>query len=190
MLSSLNQRLFMIKRLRNSLNYSGLRKVAESLFISKVRYGLQLMGEVRWSDAESESVSLGLIQKSQNKLLRFLNKSSLSDKISNKSMLEKHNMMSINQLNAQIKLTEIWKAVNDEAHLFKIEVPKINLDERVSRGQLAGYIKSKALSNITKKTFINDSVKVWNIAPNSLKIQTSIYGAKSDIKQFVKTLPI
>ena len=53
MLSSLNQRLFMIKRLRNSLNYSGLRKVAESLFISKVRYGLQLMGEVRWSDAES-----------------------------------------------------------------------------------------------------------------------------------------
>ena len=148
------------------------------------------MGKVRWSDAESESVSLGLIQKSQNKLLRFLNKSSLSDKISNKSMLEKHNMISINQLNAQIKLTEIWKAVNDEAHPFKIEVPKINLDERVSRGQLAGYIKSKASSNITKKTFINDSVKARNLKPNSLKMQTSIYGAKSDIKQFVKTLPI
>ena len=59
MLSSLNQRLFLIKRLRNSLNYSGLRKVAESLYISKVRYGLQLMGEVRWTNADSESVSLG-----------------------------------------------------------------------------------------------------------------------------------
>ena len=92
MLSSLNQRLFMIKRLRNVLNYKGLRKVAESLYISKVRYGLQLMGEIRWSNSESESVALGRIQKSQNKLLRFLNKSSLIDKVSVESMLEKHNM--------------------------------------------------------------------------------------------------
>ena len=84
--------------------------MAESLFISKARYGLQLMGEVRWT-------------------------------------------------NAQMKLTEIWKAVNDESHPFKIEVPKINLEEKVSRGQMSGYIKSKALTNITKKTFINDVVK-------------------------------
>ena len=27
-------------------------------------------------------------------------------------MLKKHNMLSVNQLNAQIKLTEIWKAIN------------------------------------------------------------------------------
>ena len=163
--SSLNQRLFMIRRLRNSLNYSGLRKVADSLFISKIRYGLQLMGEIRWSNEESESVALGTIQKSQNKLLRFLNGTSLKDKVSNKSMLEKHNMLSINQLNAQIKLTEIWKAVKDENHPFKIQIPLTNPEERVSRGQAAGYIKTKALSNVTKKTFINDSIKAWNCAP-------------------------
>ena len=58
MLASLNQRLLIIRRLRNSLNYSGLRKVAESLFKSKVRYGLQLMGEVRWSNEESESTAM------------------------------------------------------------------------------------------------------------------------------------
>ena len=73
-------------------------------------------------------------------------------------MLEKHNMLSINQLNAQIKLTEIWKAVKDEDHPFKIQVQIPNPEERTSRGQAAGYIKSTALSNITKKTFINDSI--------------------------------
>ena len=53
------------------------------------------------------------LQKSQNKLLRFLNNSRISDKISTKSMLEKHNMLAVNQINAQIKLTEMWKALND-----------------------------------------------------------------------------
>ena len=56
-------------------------------------------------------------------------------------MLEKHNMMSINQINAQIKMTEIWKAVNDETHPFKSEVPKHTAEESVSRGQLSGYIQ-------------------------------------------------
>ena len=138
---------------------------------------------------ESESVALGRIQKSQNKLLRFLNKSFLMDKVSVESMLEKHNMLSINQLNAQIKLTQIWKAVKDADHPFKIVVPSPNPDQRVSRGQEAGYIKSKALSNITKKTFINDSIKAWNRAPNDLKNKANIYGAKAAIKKFVKTLP-
>ena len=41
-ISSLNQRLFFIRRLKNSLNHDGLRKVADSLFTSKLRYGLQL----------------------------------------------------------------------------------------------------------------------------------------------------
>ena len=99
-LPSLNQRLFMIRRLRNSLNDAGLRKVAESLFISKLRYRLQIFAQVRWN---SEDVTPNLtkqLQKSQNKLLRFLNKSKISDKISNNSMLKKHKMLSVNQINA------------------------------------------------------------------------------------------
>ena len=80
-------------------------------------------------------------------------------------MLEKHNMLPINQLNAQIKLTEIWKAVKDRDHPFKIPVTTINNDERITRGLAVGYIKSNALSNIIKRTFINDSIKAWNLAP-------------------------
>ena len=60
------------------------------------------------------------LQKSQNKLLRFLNNSRISDKISTKSMLEKHNMLAVNQINAQIKLTEMWKALNDPDQQFPL----------------------------------------------------------------------
>ena len=50
------------------------------------------------------------IQKTQNKLTRFLNNSKISDKISTKTLLKNINGLSVNQLNAQIKLTELWKS--------------------------------------------------------------------------------
>ena len=52
------------------------------------------------------------------------------------------------------------------------------------------YIKSKALSNVSKKTFVNNSIKAWNRAPNVLKNTATVYGAKTAIKNFVKTIPI
>ena len=67
-LSSLNQRLFIIIRLRNSLNDEGLRKVTESLFTSKLRHGLQLFGQVRWSEEDPSPLLMAQLQKSQNKL--------------------------------------------------------------------------------------------------------------------------
>ena len=89
-----------------------------------------------------------------------------------------------------MKLTEIWKAVKDENHPFKIKVKTINQEEITTRGQVSGYIKSNAKSNVTQKTFINDSIKAWNLAPNELKTTMTINGAKAAIKKFVKTLPI
>ena len=47
------------------------------------------------------------IQQVQNKLARMLNNASL---INNKVLLKNLNMLSVNQWNAQIKITEVWKA--------------------------------------------------------------------------------
>ena len=153
MLSSLNQRLFMIRRLKNSLKHSGLKKVADSLFTSKLRYGLQLMGQIRWSDSDAQPVLMDKLQKSQNKLLRFLNETYIKDRVSSKSMLVKHKMLSVNQINAQMKLTEIWKAVNDIDHPFKIVKDTVNNEERVTRAMLDGSIKCSAYAQVPKKHF-------------------------------------
>ena len=71
-------------------------------------------------------------------------------------MLEKHNMLAVNQINAQIKLTEIWKAVNDPDHPFKIEKPSIDSQKITTRSNTNGILKILTISDITKRTFIND----------------------------------
>ena len=72
-INSLNQCFFLIRRLKNSIKPNSLIKVAESLFNSKIRYGLQLQGKVRLDNNETSQKELNSIQLVQNKLIRFLN---------------------------------------------------------------------------------------------------------------------
>ena len=44
---SLNRRLFLLSRLRNHLSKASILKMADGIFTSKIRYGLQMMGKVR-----------------------------------------------------------------------------------------------------------------------------------------------
>ena len=99
-------------RLNNSLNKKALIKAADSLFNSKIRYGLQLLGKVKMSANESQNLMLQDIQLAQNKLIRFLNNKRISDKISTETLMLNVKMLSVNRMNAQIKLTEVCKALN------------------------------------------------------------------------------
>ena len=77
--SSLNSRLFQIKILGNSLNKQSLLKLADGLFTSKMRYGMQLLGKVRRIESDPTDSTIDDIQKVQNKLARFLNGKTISD---------------------------------------------------------------------------------------------------------------
>ena len=45
----------------------------------------------------------------------------ISDRISTKTILEKLGCLSVNQLNAQIKLLDVWKANNVDSYPTKME---------------------------------------------------------------------
>ena len=49
------------------------------------------------------------IQKVQNKLLRMITNTKLTDRVSTETLLKQTNSMSVNQINGQIKIQEIWK---------------------------------------------------------------------------------
>ena len=115
-INALRRRLFLITRLRNKLNAVSLKRISDSIFNSKIRYGLQLCGKVRIHDSDSKQGFLMNIQKIQNKMFRILNNCSLKDKISTKSIASELKMLSVNQINAQVKLTESWKALNVEKY--------------------------------------------------------------------------
>ena len=72
-LSSLNSRLFIIRRLTSHVSHSSILKMVDRLFTSKIRYGLQLYGKARLTKNVPECVNFEFIQLVQNKLLRALN---------------------------------------------------------------------------------------------------------------------
>ena len=103
------------------------------------------------------------LQKIQNKLVRFLNKSTIKDKVNTGFMLTKFKMASINQLNAQIKLTEMWKTLNLDSHKNKtISDLKVEFrtGDRELRSAFKGNLIETGATQKALKTFINDSTRV------------------------------
>ena len=190
LLSSLNSRLFMIKRLRNAINRESLIKVADSLYTSKLRYGLGLLGKIRWTENDTQTNEFKDIQKNQNKLLRYLNNSKISGRISTKSILEKFNQLSVNQLNANIKLCDIWKSINVENYPTRVTQIQPNTDNTQTRSISYGKLIESGKSSITQSTLINDAIRAWNRAPKEVHRSASYNTAKKNIKKIVKSLPI
>ena len=100
-------------------------------------------------------------------------------------------MLSVNQMNAQIKLTEAWKITNIPNYPMKWDLKPKNVDERLTRAAaVADIVLETARTTLAQNTFNNDATKAWNSAPESIKACKTIWSAKNKIKKFVKTLPI
>ena len=190
LIKALNQRLFLIRRLRNVLNQKAILKVADSLFMSKIRYGLQMLGKVRVEEDAPKNQLLVTIQKAQNKLVRLLTGTKIADKVSTRVLLEKCGLLSVNQTHAQIKLLEIWKSINVAD--YPIQVNRTFRPEEMATTRSLGstQIQEYGRTYKTQKTCINDATKIWNQSPLEIKNCASLYSAKRAIKVYAKTLPI
>ena len=81
----------------------------------------------------------------------------LSDKQTTSSLLKRINIISVNQINAQIKITEIWKAVNnDECPLKITKMKDVKPERRLrSKNKIENNLLECGLTENSKKTFIN-----------------------------------
>ena len=140
----------------------------------------------------TQSDELLSIQKIQNKLARFLNNVNKMDHQSTESLLEKSKMLSVNRLNAQIKITEVWKALHCDSkqNAYKNSIPKINPEERALRSHSKGILQIKGHSNEARNSFLNDSKYVWNELPEAITSHHALHPPKLIIKTFVKSLPL
>ena len=130
------------------------------------------------------------IQLVQNELLCLLNGSKIKDKISTESMLVKFNVLSVNQMNAQIKLQQMWKALNMEDYPLTINQQSVPESGVTTRASLWGKPVEIGTSNLTQSTCTSDAIRVWNKAPKSVTECLTLYQVKKAIKEFVKSLPI
>ena len=165
-------------------------KVVDGIFTSKIRYGLQLIGKARTMREDAVCADLWAIQLVQNKLLRLLNKSQLKDRISTVSMLEKFGILSVNQLNAQVKLLEMWKSQNIADYPLKVRKQEIEENKCTTRASAQGKLIEIGRSTTTKNSSTSDAIRIWNMAPKDIKDSLTVYQAKERIKAYAKTLPV
>ena len=125
-------------------------------------------------------------------MLRAINGSKISDRISTESMLTKFNLLSVNRLSAQIKLKEVWKSVNCPNYPTKLEP----YNRAMVDGPHTLRTKENRIFNDnfrlqkSKSSFSVDAARLWNAAPNSVRNAVTNYEAKRAILAFVKTLPL
>ena len=115
---------------------------------------------------------------------------SIKDRISIRSLLEKLGMLSVNQLNAQIKLVEIWKAINVDDYPLKIEQQTRNDERSSTRADTIGRPVEIGKTNLTQKSCVSDAIRLWNIAPMTVTSSMSLARAKIEIQKYVRLLPI
>ena len=99
-------------------------------------------------------------------------------------------MQSINQLNASVKLLEVWKSLNLDDYPLKTKRQENNSEGMATRAGMAGRPIEIGKTALTQKASVSDSIYLWNRAPKCVTECKTIYQAKKKIKAFVKTLPI
>ena len=129
------------------------------------------------------------IQVTQNKFARFLAGTSLLDKMRTDKIFEDLKFLSVNQINAQIKLQEVWKSKNLKNYPLKWSNDPKRVDSRTRSVQTESLM---VMGNGQKmlSTFHSDSARIWNHSPDQIKNCKTLFAAKKAIKQFVMTLPI
>ena len=129
-------------------------------------------------------------QIAQNKMLRLLDGSRVKDKRTTKDMLEKFEILSINQTIAQIKLTEAWKASKDDNYPIKLRWTRENVGETEQRNtrQTARHTMREGGNTMqAEKSFMKDIGKIWwNQAPKEIKEAKTIGVAKNLLKNTTK----
>ena len=137
--------------------------------------------------------TLKSLQSNQNRMLRAINGSKISDRISTESMLMKFGLLSVNQLCAKIKLIEIWKSQNNEDYPIKLDPYRpttsiIHLHD--TRVQPNRVFNDSCKLKKSESSFHMDSARLWNASPPEIRLAANISLAKTATHKFCKTLPV
>ena len=107
-------------------------------------------------------------------------------------LLEKFNLLSVNQLAANIKLAEAWKSVNVPNYPIKMDRHNImgQGSSRVMRPNTTRIWREDAKYQQGKESFCRNTAKLWNNSDIEVKNTETISIAKKAIFKFCKKLPI
>ena len=122
-------------------------------------------------------------------MARFLNNKTLKDKIPTSELLNNVNMLSVNQINAKVKVQEVWKALNIEGYPLKIDCQKASDTSTSTRAMTSGRLIESGKSTLVSNACVSDAICIWNQAPDSVKNYVTLPQLKNAAKLYVRSLP-
>ena len=102
-------------------------------------------------------------------------------KIPTEKILGDLKFLSVNQLNAESKLQEVWKSINNSDYPIKWEKNTTILDSRTRSVQKNTLIFPRNGIKM-QATFYSDYARLWNIAPDTIKNCKTLFCAKKEIR--------
>ena len=183
----LKQRLGMLKRIKRKIGRNKLKIIAEAILTSRIRYGLAVYGNPKFdfrSQEQSMDPNLQKLQVIQNDMIRLLNNYRRTDHIEMKTLREKMNIMSVNQLCVYHVALEMFNiVVNSSAERVK---EKLILEENPSyqlRNRRNGEVRVPFKP--AKPYFSYTGPKLFNFLPEELRKNTSPKSFKVQLKQWI-----
>ncbi len=188
--SALNQRLFIIRRLKESMPQKELEIVAEAIFNSKIRYGLAAFATCRIQEENPINGQINALQKVQNTMIRTIQGKKISDKVSIKQLLENSIFTSVNQTVVKSVLNEVYNILNyDTVPFIKDLLMREELNYYNTRSHLKPHLIVTNVKKCKFEGFLQRGAKVWNCLVQKCDT-TATKNFKSLTKEFVKSLPI
>ena len=191
-LSTIYQRLVLLRRLLYQLPRNCLRPIVDGLILSKVRYGLDVFGRVRLAETDAVSREEHMVQVALNDVMRLMCGVKMTDKVSIEKLMERSGIPSLNQMSAQSTLLTAWKIMNGHSPSLTSLVQEVSPkgSGRVTKSQVRRDLLYPRGNAIVRDSFRFRAARIWNSAPMELKNAESVTSAKRLIKNFTKNLPV
>ena len=167
LIRKLKYRMFKLKRLKGKLPNHLLKRVADGIYMSQIRYALPLYCPVQVGDEDPKPVNIEKLRKTFNDCLRLLTGHTLEDHKPIKEMLEELDWLSINQLAVETRLTEAWKSANFENYCMKDNLKARPRGAYNTRNNQEVYFYHSEDGRLT--SFANKTAQIWNKAPKAIK---------------------
>ena len=122
--SKLRSRLYTLRQMEQVIPKVLLKRVADGIFMSVLRYGLGIFCPIRVEESDPHHSNIEGIRVVFNNMLRLLCGSKRTEHTSIQSMLDHLGWLSINQLAAEVRLIEVWKSLNLSGYSLSHIFPK------------------------------------------------------------------
>ena len=187
--SKLLSSLYNLRKIEQIIPRYLLKRVADGLFISYIRYAIGLYCPIRIKEEDPVPSNINGIKVIYNDVLRLLCCTKRENKKPIKDMLKEVGWLSLNQLACETRLIEVWKSLNIENYCLQDVFERVQF-ARETRGSQKIRLKTSFKSQLRENSFQYPSVQLWNSAPCEITNATTESKARAAIKAYVQNLPI